>query len=75
VIGRERELARLRQALDELQAGVPVVVAVAGEPGIGKSRLLRALQDDARGRGMLVLCRRTAEFERDLPCRAGLRAM
>jgi predicted ATPase len=42
MIGRERELARLRRALDELEAGVPAVVAVAGEPGIGKSRLLRA---------------------------------
>ena len=67
MIGRERELARLRAALDELQAGTPAVVAVAGEPGIGKSRLLRALREDAAARGLLVLSGRAAEFERDLP--------
>src|SRR5689334_18986355 len=63
VIGRERELARLRDTLEAL----PAVVAIAGEPGIGKSRLLRALGDEARARGMLVLRGRTAEFERGLP--------
>ncbi|MDA0166068.1 DUF2791 family P-loop domain-containing protein [Solirubrobacter ginsenosidimutans] len=67
VIGRERELARLRQALDALQAGAPGVVAVVGEPGIGKSRLLRALREDADARGLVVLKGRAAEFERDLP--------
>jgi predicted ATPase len=67
VIGRERELARLRAALDELQAGAAAVVAMAGEPGIGKSRLLRALREDAGARGMLVLSGRAAEFERELP--------
>ncbi len=67
MIGRDRELTRLRRALDELQAGVPALVAVAGEPGIGKSHLLRRLRDDARERGMLVLSGRTAEFERELP--------
>ena len=67
MIGRERELARLRAALDELQAGAAAVVAVAGEPGIGKSRLLRALREDAGARGCLVLSGRAAEFEREAP--------
>ncbi|WP_028067831.1 helix-turn-helix transcriptional regulator [Solirubrobacter soli] len=67
MIGRERELARLRAAMGELQDGAPAVVAVAGEPGIGKSRLLRALREDAGERGMLVLSGRAAEFERELP--------
>ena len=67
MIGRERELTRLRGALDSLQGGAGAVVAIAGEPGIGKSRLLRALEEDARSRGMLVLAGRTAEFEGELP--------
>ena len=67
MIGRERELARLRQALDELQAGTPAIVAVAGDPGIGKSRLLLALREGATSRNALVLSGRAAEFERDLP--------
>ena len=41
-VGRHRELARLEAAVD---AGVPVVVV--GEPGIGKSSLLRQLADRA----------------------------
>ena len=67
MIGRERELTVLRRALDALQRARGAVVAIAGEPGIGKSRLLRALEEDARSRGMLVLAGRTAEFERELP--------
>ncbi len=39
-VGRERELAALRAALDEVrQAGACRLVTVAGPPGIGKSRL------------------------------------
>ena len=63
MIGRERELNLLRAALDAL----PALVAVAGEPGIGKSHLLRELREEALGRGMLVLSGRAADFERELP--------
>lgn len=61
MIGRARELARLQDALGRL----PAVLAVTGEPGIGKSRLLHALRDEAAG--ALVLSGRAAEFERELP--------
>ena len=64
MIGRERELSQLRAALDALPAGWSRSPA---SPGIGKSRLLRALRDEALGRGMLVLSGRAAEFERELP--------
>ncbi len=63
MIGRERELSRLCDALD----APPAVIAICGEPGIGKSRLLAALRDEARSRGALVLSGRAAEFERELP--------
>ena len=39
-IGRVRELAQLRQALDRARAGTGSVVLVTGEPGIGKTRLV-----------------------------------
>jgi class 3 adenylate cyclase/predicted ATPase len=39
-VGREAELAALRQALDQASAGHGQVVAVVGEAGVGKSRLV-----------------------------------
>jgi len=39
-VGRQPELAALRQALDRVRAGHGQVVAHVGEPGVGKSRLL-----------------------------------
>lgn len=38
-VGRRQELAKLQRALDEACAGRGQVVAVVGEPGVGKSRL------------------------------------
>ena len=42
-------------------------LAVEGEPGIGKTRLLSELRRQAEERGYLVLAGSAAEFERDLP--------
>ena len=50
-VGRSSELARLRAALDGAWAGATRAVAVAGEPGIGKSTLLDALAAEAQRRG------------------------
>ncbi len=50
-VGRSAELARLRAALDAAWAGATRSVAVAGEPGIGKSTLLDALAAEAQRRG------------------------
>jgi class 3 adenylate cyclase/tetratricopeptide (TPR) repeat protein len=40
LVGREPELGRLARAYDRATAGQGAVVLVAGEPGLGKSRLL-----------------------------------
>jgi adenylate cyclase len=39
LVGRQRELGSLESALDEARDGRGLMVALAGEPGIGKSRL------------------------------------
>jgi class 3 adenylate cyclase/tetratricopeptide (TPR) repeat protein len=39
-VGRQQELAALRQALEQAEAGHGQVVAVVGEAGVGKSRLV-----------------------------------
>ena len=38
-VGRDAELEQLRAALEQARSGRGQVVAVVGEPGVGKSRL------------------------------------
>ncbi|HEY1344550.1 MAG TPA: AAA family ATPase [Streptosporangiaceae bacterium] len=66
-VGRAGELASLERILDEVDRGCPGAIELAGEPGIGKTRLLRELAARAGARGYLVLSGSAAEFERDLP--------
>ena len=54
-------------ALDELDSGRSAVLALVGDPGIGKTRLLAELAARADGRGQLVLYGSASELERDLP--------
>jgi class 3 adenylate cyclase/predicted ATPase len=49
LVGREHELAMLLERWARARAGEGQVVLIAGEAGIGKSRLLRALRDQLRG--------------------------
>ncbi len=53
--------------LAQAQEGHARFSAVEGEPGMGKTRLLRELSDRASDQGCLVLHGRAAEFERELP--------
>ena len=54
-VGRERELAELVDGLDAAANGRGSLFLLAGEPGIGKSRLADELASLARDRGFLVL--------------------
>jgi DNA-binding NarL/FixJ family response regulator/tetratricopeptide (TPR) repeat protein len=66
-VGRQAELDRLEEALDNLDDGALACLTVEGEPGIGKTRLLSELRERAEGRGHLVLSGSAAEFEREMP--------
>jgi class 3 adenylate cyclase len=54
-VGRNAELEQLRGALDRASQGHGQVVAVVGEPGVGKSRLFWELTHSHRVHGWLVL--------------------
>ena len=54
-VGREGEIKLLYDALDRAEARAGQVVAVVGEPGVGKSRLFHELVRSSRTRGWEVL--------------------
>jgi predicted ATPase len=62
-VGREAELAVLAAELDAAVGGRGGVVLLAGEPGIGKTRLAEELAAQATARGALVLWGRCWEGE------------
>src|SRR4051794_41915682 len=66
LLERDDELARLRQTLDGAREGSGALLVIEGEPGIGKTALLRAGLDLARERGFEVLTARGGELERPL---------
>jgi class 3 adenylate cyclase/predicted ATPase len=49
LVGREEELALLRRHWERAREGEGQVVLLSGEPGIGKSRLVRGLRDRLAG--------------------------
>ena len=55
VVGRDREIDALADALADARAGYGQLVLVSGEAGIGKTTLLTHLADEAAGAGMRVV--------------------
>ena len=54
-VGRDAEVEALRQALEKARGGYGQVVAIVGEPGVGKSRLFYEFIHSHRTHGWLVL--------------------
>jgi tetratricopeptide (TPR) repeat protein len=54
-LGRQAAMGLFHEAVDRVQAGRGSAVFVSGEPGIGKSRLMKEAARHAAERGMLVL--------------------
>ncbi|MFG1711357.1 BREX system ATP-binding domain-containing protein, partial [Nonomuraea sp. M3C6] len=67
LVGRRPALRTFRNALDEAAGGKAQFVAVTGEPGAGKTRLLRELGTVAARQGLMTLWGRAGEFEQGMP--------
>jgi DNA-binding winged helix-turn-helix (wHTH) protein len=67
IIGRDREMAALRAAIDAALGGQASLVMLAGEPGIGKTRLAEEAAAYARLHGAQVLVGRCYEGESASP--------
>ena len=66
-VGRDPELDQLRQALDRAGGGHGQVVAVIGEPGVGKSRLFWEFTQSHRTQGWLPLDSRSLSYGKATP--------
>jgi hypothetical protein len=61
-VGRDAEVEQLRQAEEQARTGRGQVVAVVGEPGVGKSRLFHEFIRSHRTHGWLVLESTSASY-------------
>ena len=75
LVGRERQLAAVERAVEDVRGGASRVIAVVGEPGIGKTALLEATAERARAAGLLTLEGRAAEHEREVPFAVAVAAL
>jgi class 3 adenylate cyclase/DNA-binding winged helix-turn-helix (wHTH) protein/predicted ATPase len=68
-VGRQQELATLRRRFQHVEAGRGQVVGMAGEPGIGKSRLLAEFHTQLRHRPVTYLEGRCLSYAQETPYR------
>jgi class 3 adenylate cyclase/tetratricopeptide (TPR) repeat protein len=66
-VGRERELLQLRDALGRAASGHGQVVAIVGEPGVGKSRLVWEVTHSHRTDDWLILQAGAASYGKATP--------
>ena len=67
LVGRELQLAAIHRVLTRVREGNGSVALIVGEAGVGKSRLLRAMTEQARGAGFFLLHGACFEAERSIP--------
>ena len=67
LVGRDRELAVLRERLERAQQGRGQVVSIVGEPGVGKSRLLFEFHRELAGTHATFLAGRCLAYGRSTP--------
>ena len=66
-VARDAERASLRRLVDDALVGHGGLALVLGEPGVGKSRLVAEIGDEAQARGMRVLTGHCVEMSGAAP--------
>jgi class 3 adenylate cyclase/tetratricopeptide (TPR) repeat protein len=66
-VERDAERASLRRLVDDALAGDGRLGLIAGEPGVGKSRLVTEIGEEAQARGMQVLIGHCVEMSSSPP--------
>ncbi len=66
-VGRDSEMEQLRQAADQARHGRGQIVAVLGEPGVGKSRLFYEFSRSHRAAEWLVLAASSVSYGKATP--------
>ena len=74
LVGRDAELGALTAALDQTSTSGGLVV-LAGEAGVGKSRMARELAAVASSRGYTVVCGRAVQASSPVPLRPFIEAL
>ncbi len=67
LVGRAAELGVVDDALERLERNRSGALALVGEPGIGKTRMLAELEARAGAKGQIVLSGNASELESELP--------
>src|SRR4051812_37088642 len=67
LVGRDLQVDGVRRLLDHVREGNGRVALIVGEAGVGKSRLLRAMTEEARAAGFFALHGACFEAERSIP--------
>lgn len=67
LVGRDAERETLTAALERAAAGGTAALFLAGEAGVGKSRLCAALMDQARSRGLMPIVGHASAHDSALP--------
>ncbi|TDC65400.1 LuxR family transcriptional regulator [Actinomadura sp. GC306] len=74
LVGRRKALQEIGRVLDAAERGHGFL-ALVGEPGAGKTRLLNELADAANARNLPFVAGRAAEFEQEMPFAAVVDAL
>lgn len=65
--GREKELQQLSSSLSHIGENQPQMVLIHGEPGVGKSALVKEIQKDLTGKGAIFISGKFDQYQRNIP--------